>query len=437
MIEDSYQPLKEGVDTSKINRRSLVGYCSATLIGLALGAMGTYISINPEVKKKAEELEDVRRNLAVKEARLQELKTKLSNTLNTLKKEKVLREDKERILRVISQLRSESTALLRLYDLSIAGLGSIAQEMESLASKYEPQLGRDWVALQYSLADMLHDLRGMLLEKEKKIQKLNERVNALMEGRVEVGIVHPYSYIVFKHEGEILAQNGSTGKIDFMGSDALQKAIDATTEGTIHLRPGKYPSIKIKKSWITLEGEGNNSGIYGLDDHAIHITGSGVWRVRLLNLSVGTSEKGLYHGILVEPTGKDNGGEHYFSGIVVQNVGGDAIHFESSSGDEKVFSTLVNGVFGEGIMRDGIYVSRFCQSNIFINIRLDCRGRGIFCDGLYNIFSDMRLHGAWTLIHLGPNSSYNLVKNVITPIGSRPLLDEGKGNMIESVLVPK
>ncbi len=69
------------------------------------------------------------------------------------------------------------------------------------------------------------------------------------------------SYVIFQDSGTIYAKNGTTGKIDFQGSDAstvIQSAIDALTRGgKIFIRNGTYSisTTLTLASYIIMEGE--------------------------------------------------------------------------------------------------------------------------------------------------------------------------------------
>jgi len=75
---------------------------------------------------------------------------------------------------------------------------------------------------------------------------------------------HAASYVVFKVGVTYYAKNGSTGAIDFSGTDAaavIQDALGAlpTAGGKLFIKAGSYPintMISIKKDNVVLEGEG-------------------------------------------------------------------------------------------------------------------------------------------------------------------------------------
>ncbi|MBW2672003.1 MAG: hypothetical protein JRD89_01140 [Deltaproteobacteria bacterium] len=82
----------------------------------------------------------------------------------------------------------------------------------------------------------------------------------------------PASYIVFKEGSTIYAKNGTTGEIDFSGTDAatvMQAAIDALTSGgVIFIKAETYyltAPITIAKNNLIIEGEGERTLITQAD----------------------------------------------------------------------------------------------------------------------------------------------------------------------------
>jgi len=74
------------------------------------------------------------------------------------------------------------------------------------------------------------------------------------------------SYIIFKEGDMVYAKNGSTGKIDFSGTDAstvIQSAIDNLPSGKIYIKAGTYiiSSAIAPKSNIEIVGEGINKTV--------------------------------------------------------------------------------------------------------------------------------------------------------------------------------
>ncbi len=147
------------------------------------------------------------------------------------------------------------------------------------------------------------------------------------------------SYIIFQDSGKIYAKNGTTGKIDFQGSDAsmvIQNAINALPDQTIHdpvggcyifIKSGVYnvEDIKIDKPMI-IQGEGKNTRLKGLGTPGKYILniGSGInpntgklwngssplWWVRISDMEIGGTYVGFggptsisqYGGILANFT---------------------------------------------------------------------------------------------------------------------------------------
>lgn len=79
------------------------------------------------------------------------------------------------------------------------------------------------------------------------------------------------TYVIFKDDSNIKARNGTTGHIDYSGTDAatvIQAAIDAlgSNGGKIYIAKGQYEirsTLTITESSITLEGAIEGSDIYG------------------------------------------------------------------------------------------------------------------------------------------------------------------------------
>lgn len=83
------------------------------------------------------------------------------------------------------------------------------------------------------------------------------------------GII-PAGYIIFKRGNDIYARNGTTGVVDYSGSDAANVINNVianlpSTGSKIFIREGTYettlstPTILYKKSFITIEGSGYNT----------------------------------------------------------------------------------------------------------------------------------------------------------------------------------
>lgn len=96
----------------------------------------------------------------------------------------------------------------------------------------------------------------------------------------------PPSYLIFREGSYTKAKNGTTGVIDFEGTDAstvIQAAINALTSGVIHLAVGIFvlSTYITLKSNIVFEGEGSGTILSGADVFRTEASASN-WGIRNL-----------------------------------------------------------------------------------------------------------------------------------------------------------
>ncbi len=226
------------------------------------------------------------------------------------------------------------------------------------------------------------------------------------------------SYIIFKDSGMIYAKNGTTGKIEFSGTNnditgttAIQNTINATSQGqTIFFKYGIYnlTSTLIVNKVINLVGEGVN-WTYTLDGTVLRYSGN------VLNWDQTGVNKGI-HNATIRNIGFDginnidgNGGTasvvklNYFHGdlynVVIQH--GDIGLDMQNSWSTNCFGvrTLRNNIGGSINTSGGSNINFFgCKFNINYNtgfvVSIGAQHGFYGCDFEYNGQYGMHLQGS-------------------------------------------
>jgi hypothetical protein len=247
-----------------------------------------------------------------------------------------------------------------------------------------------------------------------------------------------YSYIIWTDGTNYYAKNGSTGEIDFSGTDAtkvMQGAIDALrdTGGVIYVRKGTYNASISLYSNITIKGEGASTTIIGIISATgtsdsklqkisiedLHITGNSngivahhVTQLRIKNV--------ILDGALVDAISMKYVDQFEIDGCIIHGVKGNGIYLGGSNISDAangvinntwIYDAGANGIhiqYGDSIKvtnvvannntQNGIYVAD--SMNIFINKSVfDGNGdRGIY---LNNVFSSY-ISDSYAGINHGP-----------------------------------
>jgi len=226
------------------------------------------------------------------------------------------------------------------------------------------------------------------------------------------------SYVIFIENGTIKSRNGSTGVIDFQGTDAstvINQTIDALslTGGKIVMKKGNYTitSPILLKSNIWLAGEGRNATILqagnNLDSLIKGYSGTAVQLfVKISNLTI-DGRKDTY---LVDTGITFDVRRGILENLEMKNLSGTAIRVKGYTTDDKALENFLKKILifecSKGIVI-GDYASDFVVSDIAIrhaDIGIEVRTTGvgtIFFDYIHIYYSNVGfwIKSKWHLIY--------------------------------------
>jgi hypothetical protein len=227
--------------------------------------------------------------------------------------------------------------------------------------------------------------------------------NALLDHSLE----KPASYIIRKSGSTIQAINGSTGKIDFPGTDwttVVQAAANALTSGgRIHIKNAPYTvtgQITISYDYVTVDGEGRGTILKLADgvnvDMAVFLITANHCSIKNLQIDGNKANQtaGEQHGVFIQGTT----GTHILGNSVTDCY----IHdFGRASG---LGSSVKNDYHDHGEI-----VHNVCKNNNHWGIAIwnDCDYLLIADNRINNCYEGIEIHGySWGNMVIGNISVY-------------------------------
>jgi len=217
--------------------------------------------------------------------------------------------------------------------------------------------------------------------------------------------VQAANYIIFLDGSTIKARNGTTGKIDYSGTNAttvIQAAHDAlTTGGRIHIKHGEYsiPStLAISNAYIELTGEGpgaTTGTVLKLADSA---------DCNMINLDVAT----FFHLINLK---LDGNGSNNASGI---GVCADSVKGGDSTGD-----ITIDRCFVAAFKEEDVYWTD-CWGSVISNSYIEGSygNYGMYCATWHNLFVSTTFnYHAKTAVRLAGDDKASMVNCMIVDNG--------------------
>ncbi len=192
------------------------------------------------------------------------------------------------------------------------------------------------------------------------------------------------SYIIFKDGNTIYAKNGTTGKIDFQGTDAatvINSAISMLSiGGKIFIRAGDYSissTININKSSIIIEGES-----FGIVEGSGEIGTTLTFWTNIELMRIAKTDNTLIEGIILKNLKILNTGGartqevvyakdisySLFENIYINNGGASCEVFKLDAVDQWCAHNKFIGVLIRGIGITGTGLSMQASANKFVNI---------------------------------------------------------------------